>query len=123
MRKIILALLLAATLDAPVQFDRNVYDFGEISIKDGPQKCCFTMTNVSDEPVLILQAVASCGCTSASWTRTPVQPGETGKIEVVYDNDEMPSVFDKTVAVYVSAQKKPIILHLRGKSTNRKEHE
>lgn len=121
MRNILVILLLALTA-GEVEFDRTVYDFGEISIKDGPQKCSFVMTNTSDEPVLIYSAVTSCGCTHPEWPRTAVKPGEQGTITITYSNDEEPSVFDKTVTVYTSAQKKPYILHVRGRSTNKKVH-
>ena len=120
--KNLLIILMLALAGAPVEFDRTVYDFGEISIKDGPQKCVFTMTNNSEESVLIFSAVTSCGCTHPEWTRTAIGPGDKGTIEVTYSNDEEPSVFDKTVTVYTSAQQKPFVLHVRGRSTNRKVH-
>lgn len=119
--KTLLTVLLALALAGPAEFDRTVYDFGEISIKDGPQKCEFSVSNVSDEPFLILAVVTSCGCTHAKWTRTPVNPGESGIINVEYSNDEGPSIINKTITVYISTERKPYILHLRGKVTNKKE--
>lgn len=118
--KTLILLLMLALSGGPVEFDRTVYDFGEISIKDGPQKCSFTMTNISEEDVLIFSAITSCGCTRPEWPRTAIKPGEKGTITITYTNDEEPSVFDKTVTVYTSAQKKPFVLHIRGKSTNKK---
>ena len=51
--KTILTLLLAAALAAPIQFDKTVHDFGEISTKAGKQTCTFTVTNDSDEDLSI----------------------------------------------------------------------
>lgn len=121
MKNLLLILMLALS-GAPVEFDRTVYDFGEISIKDGPQKCSFAISNNSDEPLLIYSVVTSCGCTRPEWPRTAVKPGEQGVIGITYSNDEEPSVFDKTVTVYTSAQKKPFVLHVRGRSTNKIVH-
>ena len=38
-------------------------------------------------------------------------------ITATYSNDEGTGTFDKTLTVYTSAQKKPIILHLKGTVT------
>ena len=35
-------------------------------------------------------------------------------VTATYTNDEGPYPFDKSLTVYTSAQKKPIVLHLRG---------
>lgn len=118
----ILTLLLALALAGPAEFDRTVYDLGEISIKDGPQKCGFTVTNVSEEPFLIVAVVTSCGCTRAKWTRTEIAPGDKGEISIEYSNEEGPSIINKVITVYVSTERTPYILHLRGKVTNRKDN-
>ena len=44
-------------------------------------------------------------------------PGEKGVITATYSNDEGTGTFDKTLTVYTSAQKKPVILHLKGSVT------
>jgi len=104
-----------AAAQTPEQpFDRTVHNFGDISLKDGPQSCTFTFTNYTEEPATILVAVSSCGCTEVTWTRETLQPGEHGTVSATYSNDEGTFPFDKTLTVYVSYQKKPIILHLKG---------
>jgi len=110
-----LAFARPAAAQSPEQpFDRIVHDFGDLSLKDGPQSCTFTFTNYTEEPATILVAVSSCGCTEVKWTRETLQPGEKGEVSATYSNDEGTFPFDKTLTVYVSYQKKPIILHLRG---------
>lgn len=115
----ILAILLAAVLAGPLEYDKTVHDFGEISIKDGPVSCTFTVTNVSDEPVTIFAVVTSCGCTSAEWTRTAIEPGGKGEIKATFSNEDGPYPFDKTLTVYTEA-KKPAILHIKGVVKNKK---
>src|SRR5574344_512710 len=103
-----------------VSFDRTVFDFGDILLSDGPVKCSFTAKNISSKPIVIYNVVSSCGCTEVKWTREPILPGKTGRISATYSNDEGAYPFDKTLTVYISDIKKPIILRLRGVSHSKK---
>ena len=103
-----------AQIGEVVEFDKTVHDFGDISVNDGPQTCTFTVKNVGKEPIAIYEVVTSCGCTDASWTREPLQPGKTGSISATYKNEDGPVPFDKTLTVYIAGVSKPIILRLRG---------
>ena len=96
------------------KFDKTVHDFGTVTVDAGMLKCVFTLTNISDKPLSILAVMSSCGCTGVEWTRTAIAPGETGTVTAMYNNDEGPYPFDKTLTVYVEDVKKPVILHLRG---------
>ena len=118
--KTILTILLAAALAAPIQFDKTVHDFGEISTKAGKQTCTFTVINDADEELSIFAVVPSCGCTDVVWTREAIAPGAKGEIKATYSNDEGTGTFDKTLTVYTSAQKTPVILHLKGSVKNAK---
>ena len=118
--KTILTILLAVALAAPIQFDKTVHDFGEISTKAGKQTCTFTVINDADEELSIFAVVPSCGCTDVVWTREAIAPGAKGEIKATYSNDEGTGTFDKTLTVYTSAQKKPVILHLKGSVKNAK---
>ena len=97
--KTLLTIMLAALLAAPIQFDKTVHDFGEISTKAGKQTCTFTVTNDADEPLSIFAVVPSCGCTDVVWTREAIAPGATGVITATYFNDEGTGTFDKTLTV------------------------
>jgi len=97
-----------------VEFDKTVHDFGDISVNDGPLSCTFTVKNIGKEPIAIYEVVTSCGCTDATWTREPLQPGKTGTISATYKNEDGPIPFDKTLTVYIAGVSKPVILRLRG---------
>ena len=99
-----------------LEVDKTVHNFGDIQLKSGPVSCTFTITNVSDKPAVIYSVVSSCGCTDVNWTREPLMPGKKGKISVTYSNDEGPYPFDKTLTVYISDVKKPVLLKVRGVS-------
>ena len=112
--KTLLTLLLTLALGASFEFDKTIHDFGKISQEDGPVSCTFTVKNTGDEPLTIFAVVSSCGCTGAEWTRESIAPGESGEVSATYTNDEGPDPFDKILTVYTSAQKKPVLLHLKG---------
>ena len=97
-----------------VRFDRTVYDFGDIAENSGPVSCSFTVTNLSKAAVSITSVISSCGCTDVKWTRAEIAPGGSGKISATYKDEDGPYPFDKSLTVYVSALKKPVVLHLRG---------
>ena len=85
---------------ASIKFDKVTYNFGKFSEKDPVQKCVFTFTNAGTAPLVINQAVASCGCTVPSYTKTPIKPGEKGEIKVTYNGrGAFPGHFKKTITV------------------------
>lgn len=97
-----------------VSFSKTVHDFGDVAVDGGPVSCSFDVKNISAKPVAITSVVSSCGCTAVKWTREDIQPGKSGTISATYSNEDGPYPFDKTLTVYVSNIKKPIILHIRG---------
>ena len=82
MKKLILfALLLIGSITtalaqnpAEIKFSSLTYDFGKFSEKDPVKTCKFTFTNVGEQPLVINQAVASCGCTVPKYTKEPILP-------------------------------------------------
>lgn len=108
------AVALAAPENGSVSFEPMVHDFGDVSVDDGPLSCSFTMTNTGTEAVAIYEVVSSCGCTGVNWSREPVLPGQSTVITATYKNEDGALPFDKTLTVYVSGVKRPVILRLRG---------
>ena len=100
--------------EGSISWDTMLYDFGDVSADDGPLTCTFTLTNGSEQPVAIYEVVSSCGCTGVSFSREPVQPGGSATISATYKNEDGPGAFDKTLTVYISGIRKPVILRLRG---------
>jgi hypothetical protein len=58
----------------------------------------FKFTNTGTEPLLITNAVGSCGCTVPSFSREPVKPGESSIISVRYDTQRIGTI-NKTVTL------------------------
>lgn len=97
-----------------VNVDKTVHDWGDVTVNDGPLSCVFTVENVSDRPQSITMVTKTCGCTKVSWPLKPLAPGEKGEIKAIFDNDQGPYAFDKTLNVMFEGVKKPLVLHLRG---------
>lgn len=102
------------SFEGVIKFDKVVHDFGDILTSEGPKKCVFTYTNISNKPIVINNMVTSCGCTTPKWSRKPVGPGESAEITVTFLNDQGPFPFDKNLTLYVSGLSRPINLHIRG---------
>ncbi len=97
-----------------IEWDKTVHNFGDVSVTDGPLTCTFTFTNTGSDSVSIFEVVSSCGCTDVTWTKGSIKPGEKGTISATYKNEDGPMPFDKTLTVYISGVKRPVVLRLRG---------
>lgn len=108
------ALALQDEPKAVVEWDKTVHDFGDVSVSDGPLTCSFTLTNVGSEAITIFEVVSSCGCTGVDFPKNRIEPGQSAVISATYKNEDGPTAFDKTLTVYISGIKRPVILRLRG---------
>lgn len=98
-----------------VEFDTKSHDFGTIKESDGPVTCEFTFTNTGSEPLVIISANASCGCTRPEYPKKPIKPGKSDKIKVTYLPMGRPGEFNKTIKVRTNAQRpKSISLKISG---------
>ena len=80
-------------------FKETTYDFGTNKESKGAVKHTFQFTNTGDKPLIVVDAVASCGCTRPSYTAKPIKPGKKGKIEVNFSPVGRAGTFRKTVKV------------------------
>lgn len=100
---------------AQIKFEKTTCDYGTFSEKTPVQKCTFVFTNVGDAPLVINQAVASCGCTVPNYTKTPIQPGEKGEIKVTYNGTgKFPGHFKKTITVRTNGEPEMTRLYIEG---------
>ena len=105
----------AQTKQAAIKFDKLTYNFGNFSEKNPVQKCVFTFTNTGAAPLVINQAVASCGCTVPSYTKVPIKPGEKGEIKVTYNGrGAFPGHFKKTITVRTNGVTELTRLYIEG---------
>ena len=84
---------------AKTVFEKQMHDFGVIKEEKGPVTCEFKFTNEGTEPLIIISARASCGCTRPEFPRKPIAPGKSGGIKVTYNPKNRPGGFSKMVRV------------------------
>lgn len=111
---VVLAGTVVAWADAVITFDKTSHNFGTFS-EDKPVKCTFTFKNTGDKPLVVQQALTSCGCTVAEYTKEPVQPGQSGKVEVVYNGKgKFPGKMKKIITVRSDAKNRKVLLFIEG---------
>ncbi|MCH4182400.1 MAG: DUF1573 domain-containing protein [Prevotella sp.] len=127
MKKLVLSMLLmlvctlSASAQAEIKFDKLSHDFGTFSEAQPIQKATFTFVNKGNKPLIINQAVASCGCTIPSYTKKPIMPGEKGEIAVTYNGKgKFPGHFKKTVTVRTNGVVEMTRLYIEGNMTEAK---
>ena len=127
MKKTILCLMLfllagisyaSAQSKAEIKFDKTTHDFGTFSEEKPIVSCTFTFTNVGNAPLVIHQAIASCGCTVPEYTQEPVLPGKTGTVKVTYNGTgRYPGHFRKSITLRTNAKTEIMRLFIEGDMT------
>ena len=126
MKKIFIMTLLlicgmTSAMAQEIKFDKLTHNFGTFSEKDPVVSCVFTFTNVGDAPLVINQAVASCGCTVPEYTKTPIKPGEKGEIMVTYNGaGKFPGHFKKSITVRTNGKVEMTRLYIEGTMDEKK---
>ena len=99
---------------AEATFATLSHDFGTIQEAKGPVSCTFEFTNTGNKPLLIIDAVASCGCTRPEYPSKPIKPGKKGKIKVTYSPIGRPGAFKKSVKVKTNGKERTVTLRIQG---------
>lgn len=74
-----------STLGPQFSFETELHDFGQLI--DGEKvSYSFKFTNSGDQPLIISNAKGSCGCTVPNWPKDPIQPGDSGTIDVTFNS-------------------------------------
>jgi hypothetical protein len=106
---------------AEIKFDNLSHNFGTFSEKSPVVTCVFTYTNVGEAPLIINQAIASCGCTVPAYTKAPIMPGQKGEIKVTYNGSgKFPGHFKKTITVRTNGATEMTRLYIEGDMTEAK---
>lgn len=96
-----------------VQLIDSVYDFG--SVTDGEKvEYSYRFRNTGKTPLIVSNAVASCGCTVPEKPEEPIKPGETGFLKVVFNSKGRVGPVHKSITVTSNAYPKFPELELTG---------
>jgi len=98
---------------AKIEFKSETIDYGEIK-KGSDGVRVFEFTNTGNVPLVIANVTSSCGCTIPKKPEDPIQPGETGEIQVKY-NTKLVGPIRKTVTVNSNADEPTKSLKIKGR--------
>ena len=98
---------------AKIEFKSETIDYGEIK-KGSDGVRVFEFTNTGNVPLVIANVTSSCGCTIPKKPEDPIQPGETGEIQVKY-NTKLVGPIRKTITVYSNADESTKSLKIKGR--------
>jgi hypothetical protein len=101
-----------------VKFATTEHDFGN-QAQGKPVSYDFEFTNTGNEPVVLENVKASCGCTTPIWTKEPVMPGKKGNIKAQY-NMAREGSFRKSITV-TTKDGENIILYISGNAILQKQ--
>jgi hypothetical protein len=106
---------LFAQTGAEIKFDRTSHNFGEFSEKNPVVSTVFTFTNTGNAPLVIHQAMTSCGCAVSEYTEEPVMPGKKGTVKVTYNGaGKYPGYFKKSITLRNNSKTEMIRLFIEG---------
>ena len=88
---------------AVIEFEKTEYQIGKV-IQGEKVGCQFVFRNTGTADLMIRDARASCGCTVPQWEKKPVKPGETGRLEVMFDSSGRMGTQKKSVTVVSNAE-------------------
>lgn len=97
-----------------VKWLETVHNFGAFDESLGKVSCNMRFINLSDRPITIRQVHVTCGCTSPSFDRNPIAPGDTGSVTLSYDPAGRPGRFEKKVYVDLSTTPERYTIYIKG---------
>jgi hypothetical protein len=98
--------------DDVMKVNTEKHDFGKIK-KGVPVTTEFEIKNTSNQPLVLTNVSASCGCTTPEWSKEPIPAGGTSKIKVGYNAAAL-NHFDKDVSIYIAGVSQPKVIKITG---------
>lgn len=100
---------------AQITFENRTHDFGTVAQDTCIVTCLFQFTNTGTMPLVIHQAIASCGCTVPEYTQEPIAPGEKGAVKVTYNGKtKRPGIFKKSITIHSNSKETPTRIYIQG---------
>ena len=107
-----------ASAQAEIQFEKTTINLGTFSESNPVRKTTFTFVNAGNQPLVINQVVASCGCTVPRYDKRPIAPGQKGTISVTYNGKgKFPGHFKKSITVRSNGKVEMTRLYIEGDMT------
>lgn len=104
---------------AQITFEKTTHDFGSFPESSPKVTCKFKFKNTGDGPLVIHQAIASCGCTVPKYPKEPIKPGGSGEVTVIYNGaGKFPGHFRKTITIRTNSKNEITRLIVEGNMTS-----
>ncbi|MBC9931921.1 DUF1573 domain-containing protein [Chitinophaga qingshengii] len=81
-----------------LNFEEKVHNFGDIA-QGEKVEYSFKFTNTGSSPLVIEDAISSCGCTVPEWPKQPIKPGESGFMKVIFDSHGKSGYTEKEISI------------------------
>ncbi|HNX06147.1 MAG TPA: DUF1573 domain-containing protein [Bacteroidales bacterium] len=95
-----------------ITFESLEHDYGTI-VQGANGDCVFKFKNTGNEPLILSDVRKSCGCTTPTWSKEPILPGQSGEIKVGYNTNNV-GTFSKTITVISNATNANVTLIIKG---------
>ena len=101
-------------VETSLRFDSTTWDFGLIKEADGVVSHEFNYINLSDHEVVLEFVTPGCSCTTTTYSRSPLPPGQAAAIVVHFDPASQPGQFHQTVQIVLKGGKERYNLIVEG---------
>lgn len=106
--------------NAPVfKWEEEAHEFGQIP-QGTPVTTRYYFTNTGKSVLKIENVKPTCGCTTPTWSKEDIKPGERGFVEATY-NAAAPGKFNKGITVISNANTPQKMLYLTGEVMKKEE--
>ena len=106
---------------AEIKFEVTTIDYGEVEFEDDGKRV-FKFKNIGTAPLIFERISSSCGCTIPKKPEKPIEPGDSGEIEVEYDTKRV-GVFMKAISVVSNSKNSSIVLRIKGEVLEEEDEE
>ena len=101
------------TITTEMHFESYEASFGQI--KEGEKAShVFTFQNTGDEPLLIISAKGSCGCTIPFFPKDPILSGEMSEIEVEFNSKNKSGKRNQKISIQANTDPAVTFLYFKG---------
>jgi hypothetical protein len=97
---------------AEITFTSLEHDYGTVK-QGGDGNCVFKFKNTGNEVLILSDVRKSCGCTTPTWSKEPILPGQNGEIKVGYNTNNIGN-FSKNITVISNANNATVVLTIKG---------
>lgn len=97
--------------ETTVAVQSSLIDFN--TFEQAPRDTTIYIKNIGIENLIVLDIIASCGCTLVDYDKRPILPSDSLALKIRYNPDKK-GYFNKTINVYCNTAVSPIKFHVQG---------